>query len=86
VRDIYKRALEFYGEAIQFDMLQEECAEVIVAVNHFRRKRITVDELAAEIADVENMCRQVALIVGRERIDAHIAFKLKRLEERMDSK
>jgi len=37
-KEIMKEALEKYGVEPQFSQLQEECAELIVAVNKLRRK------------------------------------------------
>ena len=40
------------GQERQLDQLTEECAELIVAVNHFRRGRITAEQMQDEMADV----------------------------------
>lgn len=62
------KAWKTFGEDAQLDMLVEECAELIQAVNKYKRAKaqgvsIRVDNaknhLAEEITDVENMLFQV---------------------------
>lgn len=53
---------EYYGKEPQLGMAQEECAELIQAINKVRRKGETKDaiyHLAEEIADVRIMCAQL---------------------------
>lgn len=87
------RAWETYGTEKQLDMLVEECAELIVAVNKLKRKQAESDEvfdkarhhLAEEIADVGIMIDQVSkgmlidVAVGLQR-----DFKILRLRDRLD--
>ena len=50
---LYKDCVEFWGEQEQLDILQEECAELIEAVSHYRRQRDgSKKELLEEMADV----------------------------------
>jgi len=58
-------ALATHGEAPQLDQAIEEMAELTVAIQHMRRGRITPDKLAGEVADVELMLEQLALVVRR---------------------
>lgn len=46
------RAVERWGLAPQLDQLVEESAELIVAVNHWRRGRVELGEVIEELADV----------------------------------
>ena len=50
--NIVKKAAFDLGSDANFNQTQEECAELIVAINHFRRNRIDWEDLAEEIADV----------------------------------
>ena len=53
---------DYYGKEPQLGMAQEECAELIQAINKVRRKGETKDaiyHLAEEIADVRIMCAQL---------------------------
>lgn len=44
-----------FGERFNIDQCQEECAELIVALNHFRRGRCSKEDVLEEIADVRIM-------------------------------
>lgn len=57
---IAKLAIEKYGESAQLRQLQEECAELIVAVNHYFRQRPNArEELMEEVADVTIMLMEL---------------------------
>ena len=75
-------AVALWGIEAQMDMLVEECAELIVAVNHFKRNRITQDQLISELADVEIMLDQMRIIFNENGdIDSAKEGKLERLQE-----
>lgn len=77
-------------------MAQEECAELIQAVNKYHRAikyGSEKDQLAAlesvveETADVEIMCEQIRIITGASSgINAVKADKTKRLEKKIEKK
>ncbi len=98
VKDIYKRAIQKWGSILQINMAIEECAELIVVLQH--RKRIiwhsscngtTVDDVLEEMADVEIMLEQLKLIYNHSfqltapisKFDEIKQRKLKRLERRL---
>lgn len=82
--DILDRAMKKWGSEQQADMLVEECGELIVALKHFKRGRITIDKVAEEMADVKIMIGQFQTIDGiASAICVHEEQKLKRLEERL---
>lgn len=65
--------VRFYGETAQLGMLQEECAEVIQAVNKIRRKGITAEtkeHLTEECADVLLLVNQFVAcgFIDKERL------------------
>lgn len=64
--ELYKFAIERYGDEAQINQGIEEMAELIQAVNKFRRMRnpVTFDNIAEEIADVEIMMDQYKQIYG----------------------
>lgn len=80
---LYRRALDIWGPQLQIDVAIEECAELIVVLQQYRRVRRTDIDVAEEIADVTIMCQQLRLIYGPERVDRAVAAKLQRLEERL---
>lgn len=81
---ILKDAIELWGVDSQFGMLQEECAELIAAVNKIRRKRSS-EIVISEIADVLIMCTQAINIFGDEKVLESIRYKLDRLEKKIES-
>lgn len=82
--DILKNAIKKWGIDSQLDMLIEECAELIVALQHFKRRRINWEDVAEEIADVKIMCAQMETFENITSLVSKIEMeKLKRLEERL---
>jgi len=83
---LQQRAIDTYGIDKQLDMLQEELAELIVAVNHMKRGRCGWDKVLEEMGDVEILIDQFKLQDGHLKIinDSKMS-KLKRLEERLDA-
>lgn len=78
---IAKLAIEKYGHAAQLRQLQEECAELIVAVNHyFSPRRNAREELIEEVADVSIMLMQLTpLLNSTNEVTNMIDYKLARL-------
>ena len=83
---IYQQALAKFGEDAQMDMAVEECAELIVALKHFRRERCGVLEIASELADVQIMVNQMKEIVGHDKFNAAMNVKFDRLAETIRGK
>lgn len=88
----------YYGYEAQSNQLVEECAELIQAVNKYRRavhgigepvaeykKVVALDNLIEEIADVELMITQVKYLLQilDEEIEAIKLYKVNRTIERM---
>lgn len=78
---IAKLAIEKYGEAAQLRQLQEECAELIVAVNHFFRQRQNARaELIEEFADVTIVLMELNPSLNyKDELTNMIDYKLGRL-------
>jgi NTP pyrophosphatase (non-canonical NTP hydrolase) len=70
-----------WGDASQMRMAQEECGELVAAINRFDRGRITNEQLAEEIADVIITVMTAKLIVGPSLIDSAIESKIYRLRD-----
>lgn len=77
-------ALRLWGEAAQLDMMIEECAEFIQAVQHYKRGRVTAEAVASEIADVRLMMDQAAWMFGPDLCADLHRQKLVRLTARID--
>lgn len=88
-----KKVAEHYGYEAQSNQLIEECAELIQAVNKYRRAKgkgrdkelIALDNLVEEITDVEIMLEQIKhlLQIPEGDIDAIKRYKVKRTMERI---
>jgi len=81
--NIYKQAIDKFGVVAQMGMVQEECAELIVAISKdIRYASIeTANCLHEEIADVEIMLEQLKIIFDcHDIIDAVKEKKLDRLK------
>lgn len=87
-----KKIADYYGYEGQSEQLTEECAELIQAVSKLRRamkrgtvekRRIAIDHLIEEIADVEIMIEQVKYLlqIPEEEIQAMKIYKINRTKE-----
>lgn len=73
-----------YGFTSQADMLCEESAEYMVALNKLRRgKPDAYDNIKEEVADVLIVARQLRYLLGYESIDKIIEEKLNRQMRRI---
>lgn len=91
---IYKEALAYWGQRKQMRMVQEECAELILAVSHFLRQadrekkwdkdsEITMNAVIEETADVLNMVEQLRYMVGPKQVDKIREIKLARTKAKL---
>ena len=81
-KELMQMALETWGQQSQLDMVIEECAELIDAIQKWRRHRIESIKVLEETVDVELCLNQLKMM-----LDAPILFenikkeKLERLEK-----
>jgi len=86
-RKIYKKAIETWGFRAQADVLQEECAELIVAVSHLKRNRPdAIMEVVQELADAYIMVGQITEYLGSDLVEHVVNCKLNNVKERLDKK
>lgn len=86
MQGIYKQAVDTLGKDDQTNMAIEELAELIVAINHWRRGRVGNDAVIEEIADCYIMLRQLTYIVTDSTDFPPVTVierKLKRLNRRI---
>lgn len=81
---ICKDALDTFGIEHQVDKCIEECAELINALEKYRRGRALTPDVVTEIADVMITCVQMSIVFGRVAVVHEEARKLKRLEKRIE--
>ncbi len=77
---IYKAAIEKWGREAQFDQLVEECAELIAAVHHLRREKVTEQAVAEELADVLLMAGQMIYMLGEDTVQKAVDTKIAKLK------
>lgn len=76
-------ALTHYGIDNQLMLMQEELAEAITAISHYRRKRENGrEELAEELADVSIVLDQLKNVFGED-IQFWRQKKLNKLREKL---
>lgn len=80
---ICKAAVQTFGVDAQINIAIEECAELIVALEHWKRGRNTEADVITEVADVQIVCEQLGYIFGCFDVTVEEAHKLERLEERI---
>lgn len=62
-RQLYARAELLWGAIAQYDMLIEECGELVKIMCHYKRKRVPVKAIVDEMVDVQIMIEQVLLLL-----------------------
>ena len=87
--ELYKLAIETYGEEAQINQGIEDMVELIQSVNKFRRKPVieNLENIAEEIVDVEIMLEQYKIIYAANPIVEKLKNqKLQRLASRLGVK
>ncbi|APG26354.1 MAG: MazG nucleotide pyrophosphohydrolase domain-containing protein [Syntrophotalea acetylenica] len=77
--DIFDATLQKWGIEAQYDQAIEECAELIAALKHFKRGKVTESEIIDELADVILMTQQLVFMLGEDRVDSAITRKVEKL-------
>lgn len=87
IKDLAFEAVQKWGNAPQLSQATEELAELIVAINHYRRGRADAREVAEEVADCQLMLEQIKLIVGisKEVMQEVQQAKLEKLKRGLNS-
>lgn len=83
-KELYKRALDTWGEGSQVMMLVEECGELLNAITKYYRKRVEIPDVITELADVSIMVEQMAVNFGYADFLKEKQRKLDRLQNRLD--
>lgn len=82
---IAETTIKAWGEDAQLNKTVEECAELIVALQHSRSRTLDVRIVASEIADVMVMVMCAARVVGVDIVADEMNKKLTRLKGRLES-
>lgn len=84
-RETCHAALLHFGGDAQLKKANEELGELLTAMARFP-KRASLDDIAEEIADVLIVARQLAILVGEDRVEAALPRKLEKLRTAMGDK
>lgn len=86
-RSILEKAIRMWGHDSQIEIIEEECIELALALQHLKRKKKdrqkTLENIVDEIADVAIVIEQAHIIFGSimpGAIDDRIKLKMARLE------
>lgn len=86
--EAFRKAVEYWGIEAQLDMVVEECAELIQAVQKIKRHGInpeTLSNVITEIADMRIMLEQMRVILDHDGMwDEAYGLKIKRLKQRLE--
>lgn len=86
--EIYKTTIKKWGVEFQIDMMIEECAELIQALQKYKRGTSfkTISNMYEELADVEIMSEQMRIVFSSTTIDFEKERKIRKLETRIKAK
>ena len=83
--EVYKKALQIWGQEAQITMVFEEMSELQKELCKALRGEKVAGNIAEEIADVEIMLEQMKLLFEIESlVRANKIYKLERLDERLE--
>jgi hypothetical protein len=84
---LYKDCVDFWGIERQIRMMQEECAELVIAGSHYLRGRKTgLEDLIEELADAQLMINQIKTFVGKENVKHMMDIKSDYIKKKLDSR
>ena len=83
-KTLYEDAIKHWGQELQIGMFHEEIAELIKAINKYRRSHNLLDHLniIKELADVKVMTEQIQVMfdISDASIDSQYDLKIKKFE------
>lgn len=81
LEDIYRATLAKWGAEAQYDQAIEECAELIAALKHLKRRKVDEERVVSELADVTLMIGQLTWMFGARKVEHAMAGKLEKLKK-----
>lgn len=87
-QDVYRSAINTYGQEKQVDIMIEEMSELTKALIKHRREPSdeTLENIQEKIADVKIMMCQGAMMFGEEAVERFVHEKTERLRKRVEEK
>ena len=82
---LYKQAIENWGRDAQMMMVVEELGELLTAMSHYTRGRITKEELAIELAAVAMMVDEALAVfdVSKELFNKCLQSQMEEFKKRL---
>jgi hypothetical protein len=87
-----QKIIDHYGEEHQLNKVVEELNELLEALNNWRNKRATGNDVIDEIADVKIMMNQLEIILSKKHhamvhilVESRIEFKIARTLTRIEN-
>lgn len=85
--EVLQGALDHFGLDFQLKMATEECAELIVAINHWDRGRVGPEKIAEELADVLILINELVIgLTGPDMVNKFLKEKIDRLRKRVQNR
>ena len=86
IKVLAQMALALWGTEFQLNMVIEECAELIDAIQKWRRGRIDYSKVMEEVVDVGLMLEQIKVMLNSPVLFENIKKdKIERLEKLLES-
>ncbi|MFA5403938.1 MAG: hypothetical protein WC358_03285 [Ignavibacteria bacterium] len=63
-KNLIFRSVKAFGVENQFNQFHEEIGELMVAINHYRRGRCSLEDIAVEMVDVLQMIEALRNVYG----------------------
>ena len=83
---VLQKAIDTWGERAQIDQMIEEMAELIVALNKYKRMKFfggkkegVLENVLEELGDVKNCFEQMEIVFGKDKVEESSNVKLKKL-------
>ncbi len=78
--EIVERVAKHCGFIPRLDMMMEECGEMIVTINRYKRQRVSTERLIEEFADIWIVLKQMGVFLDESSIANVIDYKLRRID------
>lgn len=82
--NLFEETFQVWGVKSQLMKFSEELFELGVAMHHWYDDKVSPEDLAEEVADVEIVCAQLRNFVGDDMVTAIKIKKLERLRKRVN--
>lgn len=83
---LYEEAISKYGHKAQFNSFTEELLELLLNLHHFKKGKVSVNDVLEEMVDVTIMIEQMRLLFDEEnQWDLLETSKLEKLKNHLET-